>query len=65
MDNIEPENLFSGLSHIFQFIYKNIKMLDFKEESPYEYYITLLEKEKIKFYYLIKLLKNLNLFGRI
>ena len=48
MDNIEPENLFSGLPHVFQFIYKNTIMLDFKEEPPYEYFITLLEKEKNK-----------------
>ena len=37
-----------GLPNVFEFIYKNIIILDFKEEPPYEYFITLLEKEKNK-----------------
>ena len=47
MVNIEPKILLNGLPNVFEFIYKNIKILNFEEEPPYDYIITLLEKEKI------------------
>jgi serine/threonine protein kinase/DNA-directed RNA polymerase subunit RPC12/RpoP len=48
MVNIDPKTLLKGLPNVFEFIYKNIIILDFKEEPPYEHFITLLEKEKNK-----------------
>lgn len=47
MESIDPKNLLNGLPNVFQFIYKNIKILNFEEEPPYDHFITLLEKEKI------------------
>ena len=32
---------------MFKFIYKNVIILDFKKEPPYEFFITLLIKKKI------------------
>ena len=40
--------LIKGLPEVFEFIYRNIEILNFDEKPPYEYFITLLEKEKIK-----------------
>jgi len=48
MVNIDAKTLLNGLPNVFEFIYKNILILDFKEEPPYEHFITLLEKEKNK-----------------
>ena len=36
------------MPEIFEFIYKNIQTLKFDEKPPYEIYIALLQKEKIK-----------------
>ena len=48
MVNIDPKSLLNGLPNVFEFIYKNIIILDFKDEPPYDHFITLLEKEKNK-----------------
>lgn len=46
--NCEPKSLFKGMPSIFEFIYKNIQTLKFDEKPPYDIYITLFQKEKIK-----------------
>ena len=48
MCDININTLFDDMPNIFKFIYKNISFLDFEESPPYEYFITLLEKEKFK-----------------
>ena len=44
--NFTNSDSFKNLPKIFKFIYKNIKILDFDEEPPYDYLIIVLEKEK-------------------
>lgn len=46
--DINLDDLFKDMPKVFQFIYKNICALEFEEEPPYEFFITLFEKEKIK-----------------
>ena len=46
--NCEPKLLLEGMPELFEFIYKNILMLDFDEKPPYDIYITLFQKEKLK-----------------
>lgn len=46
--NYNIKTLIEGLPEVFEFIYRNIEFLNFDEKPPYEYFITLLEKEKIK-----------------
>ena len=48
MFDININTLLEDMPNIFKFIYKNICFLDFEESPPYEYFITLLEKEKFK-----------------
>ena len=43
-----PNDLFKDMPKVFQFIYKNICALEFEEESPYEFFVILFEKEKQK-----------------
>ena len=42
------KKLIQGLHEAFGFIYKNIEILSFEEEPPYNHFITLIEKEKAK-----------------
>ena len=44
------DDFFSELPKGLKFIYKKVIILDFKEEPPFEFFITLLDKEKIKSY---------------
>ena len=46
--NCEIKFLVKGMPEIFEFIYRNIQTLKFDEKPPYDIYITLLQKEKIK-----------------
>ena len=48
MLNFDKKPLFEGLPDVFQFIHKNISFLEFEEKPPYEFFMTLVEKEKIK-----------------
>ena len=45
---MNTSDLFKDMPKVFQFIYKNICALEFDEEPPYEFFVTLLEKEKLK-----------------
>ena len=45
-NNFIDSDEFKELPPIFKFIYKNIKILEFEEEPPYNFFITLLENEK-------------------
>ena len=45
-NNFIDSDTFKNLPKVFKFIYKNIKILTFDEEPPYDYFIAILEKEK-------------------